>query len=62
MSFEVRRENFEKLLKKYKEYIELYRLVNNGSTEGVTSFDEFYLRLTYYDRYNNALKIGGAGY
>lgn len=62
MSFEVRRENFEKLLKKYNEYVELYRLVNNGSIDGVTSFDEFYLRLTYYDRYSNALKIGGAGY
>ena len=62
MSFEVRRENFEKILKKYKEYVDLYRMVNHGSEEGVTTFDEFYLRLTYYDRYNNALKIAGTGY
>lgn len=46
------REIFEKLLKKYFEYVKLYKEFC-GSTKGVTPFEDFYWRYTYYSHYSN---------
>jgi hypothetical protein len=51
--YENRRENFDLVLKKYKEYIELYRLINNGSIAGATAFDQFYWDYTYYSKHSS---------
>jgi hypothetical protein len=59
---ETRREQVEIILKKYKEYVELYKMFNNGSAEGVTSFDHFYWRYTYYSRYKDPDHINPLGY
>ena len=53
MSFTNQRVIFEKLLAKYKEYVELYKAVNNGSTDGVSPFGDFYLRYTYLYKYSD---------
>jgi hypothetical protein len=37
--------------KKYDDYVELYLFINNGSSEGITTFAEFYWRFSYYERY-----------
>jgi hypothetical protein len=59
---EVTREHFDKLLKKYYDYVELYRFFNNGSLRGVTPFDEFYWRMTYNVKYQDISKIGMGNY
>lgn len=50
-TYESKRVIFNEITKKYKEYIELYKYVNNGSVDGLTSFDDFYWNYTYYSRY-----------
>jgi hypothetical protein len=57
VSYENKRIVFNIILKRYKEYLELYRAVNNGSIAGVTPFEDFYWHYTYYSRYANG-KIG----
>lgn len=47
------RVQFNKITESYKSYIALYRLFNNGSAEGATSFSVFYWRSTYYVRYGD---------
>ncbi len=47
------RVQFTKITESYKNYVALYRLFNNGSVEGVTSFSDFYWRMTYYVRYGD---------
>jgi hypothetical protein len=53
MAYENKRAIFNVILKKYKDYLELYRAVNNGSIQGVTSFQDFYWHYTYYSKYAN---------
>ena len=53
MQYESTRHNFNKLLESYKNYVALYKLFNNGSTRGVTPFGVFYMRFTYYVRYES---------
>lgn len=60
--YEVRREQFDKIAKRYKEYVILYRKINAGSLEGLTPFDEFYWRFTYYQKYEEAARANGLGY
>lgn len=48
IGYENRRDQFDKIVKKYKEYIALYRFFNKGSAEGITPFNEFYLEQCYY--------------
>lgn len=50
-AYENRRIVFAVIEKKYKDYVALYRMVNNGSVVGVTTFDEFYWHYTYYSKY-----------
>lgn len=44
------RVHFQKVAKKYREYLMLYRLVNNGSVKGAVAFDYFYWSYNYYYR------------
>ena len=53
MDYENQRVVFIGILKKYHEYVALYKAVNNGSLDGVTQFSEFYWRYTYLSRYSN---------
>jgi hypothetical protein len=55
---ETTRKNFDKLLKKYFEYVTLYKQFNNGSAVGVTPFCRFYWRFTYYVKYEDPQRIG----
>ena len=55
--FESSRVQLDKIIKKYKDYIDLYRFFNDGSVEGAASFAEFYWRYTYYSRYKDAETI-----
>ncbi len=50
--------NYDMLKQKYKEYVDLYKFFNDGSAEGVTSFDEFYWRFIYYLPYQDPSCIG----
>ncbi len=53
MAYENQRVVFTQILKKYLEYVDLYKVVNNGSIEGVTPFADFYWRYTYLSKYSN---------
>ncbi len=46
LQYEQRRENFNKILESYLDYVALYKLFNKGSTKGVTPFNIFYWRMT----------------
>jgi hypothetical protein len=50
-TYESKRVAFAILEKKYKEYLNLYRMVNNGSIKGATKFEDFYWDETYYSKY-----------
>ena len=62
MSYTNQRDHFEKLLRKYTDYLDLYADMNGGSMKGASTFDEFYLRYTYLDRYSDPSKVKQAGY
>ncbi|NRA65798.1 MAG: hypothetical protein HRU19_15010 [Pseudobacteriovorax sp.] len=62
MSFDTQRENFNVILESYLSYVALYKLVNNGSIEGVTPFDKFYWRFTFFVKYQNPERISALGY
>ena len=62
MSLESRRDGFEKILKKYNDYVKLYVFISGGSREGITPFDEFYWRFSYYQKYEEGAKVGSFGY
>lgn len=51
IGYENRRDQFDKIVKKYKEYISLYKFINNGSLEGLTTFDIFYWEQSYYSQH-----------
>ena len=51
--FESSRVQLDKIIKKYREYLDLYCYFNDGSPEGAASFSEFYWRYTYYSRYKD---------
>lgn len=55
--YDTNRENFEKLLKKYQDYLQLYATFNNGSIEGATPFQVFYWRFTYHIRYEDPQRV-----
>lgn len=62
MSYENQRVIFDTIVKKYKDYIALYRYLNNGSVEGLTTFDDFYWRMTYFSKYQDRKTFGSNGY
>ena len=61
-TYENRRILFTVIEKKYKEYIALYKMVNNGSVQGITPFDEFYWHYTYSSKYTNGRAAETRGY
>lgn len=62
MAYENRRDQFDELVKKYNDYVLLYKIFNNGSTEGLASFADFYWRMTYLADYQDPSTIVGQGY
>lgn len=50
-TYENRRIIFNNIVKKYNEYVALYRSINNGSNEGITPFAHFYWHYIYFSRY-----------
>lgn len=61
ITYENQRVIFDAILKKYKDYVALYRQVNNGSLAGVTTFDDFYWRMTYLSKYQDNKNVGNNG-
>lgn len=53
---------FNDIAKKYREYIELYKQLNNGSIVGATPFSVFYWRFVYYSKYWDIHKFMNNGY
>lgn len=62
MHYENQRVVFEKLVKKYIEYMALYKEINHGSLAGVTPFQEFYWRTVYWSKYSERRSFGSSGY
>lgn len=62
ITYENQRVNFDNVVKKYMEYLRLYKLINNGSVEGITTFDLFYWRMTYYSKYQDRKNYGNSGF
>ena len=56
--YESTRIQFDTLAKRYKDYLRLYADLNSGSFEGATPFDEFYIRMTYTSKYQDANAVG----
>ena len=61
-TFDAHRENFNIIVESYLNYVALYKLINNGSIDGVTPFDQFYWRFTYYQKYQDPERISALGY
>lgn len=57
MEYETNRENFEKIIKNYLSYVDLYKTVNGGSSEGIVPFDEFYWLHNYHVKYEDPSRI-----
>lgn len=53
MTYETQRVFFDKLTKKYIDYLELYKFFNHGSLEGCTNFADFYWIHSYIHRHSN---------
>ena len=62
ITYENQRVVFDVIVRKYKEYIALYRLVNGGSVDGLTPFDQFYWRMVYFSKYQDRRNFGTSGY
>ena len=57
MEFESKNENYNKILSKYIDYLHLYKLMNNGSIENATSFEDFYWELVFHGEYRENSQI-----
>ena len=55
LAYENQRDFFNNIVKMYKDYLELYRFFNHGSTEGATGFAQFYWIHSYLYRHSNLL-------
>lgn len=62
ITYENQRVVFEQISKKYKEYLALYKELNNGSVVGITPFDDFYWRMIYFSKYQDRRNFGTTGY
>ncbi len=60
--YENQRKAFDIIMKKYRDYVALYTFFNNGSTEGVTGFGEFYWRMSYLIKYEDSHAMARSGY
>lgn len=61
-SYENQRVVFAKLERNYREYLALYKEINNGSLAGATTFDLFYWRMVYFSKYQERRNFGHSGY
>jgi hypothetical protein len=61
-TYESKRIIFAIIEKKYKDYLFLYKMVNNGSLQGATTFEDFYWHYTYYSKYSTHLVGEGRGH
>jgi len=62
ITYENQRVIFNGILKRYLDYVNLYRIINHGSIKGITPFSEFYWRITYFGRYSNPRNVENRGY
>lgn len=53
---------FKKLKQNYLNYLEAYKSLNNGSTQGATPFAQFYILMTYTSRYGDQRTLASLGY
>lgn len=60
--FQTNRVQLDIYLKKYHDYLDLYASFNNGSTEGSATFEEFYWRLSYINKYDDEFALAQSGY
>lgn len=60
ITYENQRVVFDVILRKYWEYVALYKMLNNGSTAGVTGFDDFYWRMTYLAKYQDQRNLSNS--
>lgn len=56
-NYENRRIAFDAILKKYLDYVKLYKVFNDGSIEGISNFEDFYWRYTYINRYSDRRSV-----
>lgn len=49
--YQTSREVFDQIKKDYEDYVNLYKMLNQGSVEGITPFADFYWRYTYTSKY-----------
>ena len=61
MNYETNRDEFEKIVKNYREYVKLYMAVTGGSIEGLSSFADFYWRVTFHGKYSDPSVISELG-
>ncbi|MEY4064143.1 MAG: hypothetical protein RIR26_351 [Pseudomonadota bacterium] len=50
------------LKESYRRYVESYKKLNNGSSQGVRSFFEFYYYINYTNRYSDPRSCVPLGY
>ena len=53
ISYETQRVFFDSICKMYREYLDLYKFFNHGSTKGCTDFAQFYWVHSYLYRYSD---------
>lgn len=53
---------FKRLKQVYNNYLKTYRQLNNGSDVGATPFSEFFMLMTYVNRYSDPRTIASLGY
>ncbi|APJ04157.1 hypothetical protein [Silvanigrella aquatica] len=56
-NFDVTGNEFKKIKEVYVSYIKAYKAFNNNSTEGATSFANFYIYRTYTSKYSDPRKF-----
>ncbi|MBX9703600.1 MAG: hypothetical protein K2X39_05555 [Silvanigrellaceae bacterium] len=57
MDFQSTNKEYIKLKKSYEQYLAVYKLLNKGSLEGVTSFSDFYIYRTFTSKYTDRRKF-----
>ncbi len=58
MTYENQRVHFDKMLKSYKSYLDLYKFFNHGSLKGATPFADFYWLHHYFFRHKKVNSLG----
>lgn len=53
LGVKTQRREFEKVVKRYQKYLQLYALLNNGSYEGAKNFPDFYKCQVFTTRYSD---------